>query len=524
MTKHREPVLGVNDPINPDGRFTIELYDEHTGKVAHRVRQDNTILNSYKAMVNQRVRAQYNIYPPSNAPLASYFGTSQDNWWQQLPTTPSEGPMSYGMETQFRALYLSDSNLAVNSNEWAIPGNIVAHAGAVLSSVFGTTGAKNGAVGSVQMVSDRARRRYSFDFTAGQALGVVSSFGFGSVLGSSWGVSDDVVGMPSYLPVSHGASLISAYGWQSTGGSTNLFSDPGGVGTHEGLVIPSFAAAINISAQWTSDKSGVVWIAGGNFGLVQYNLNSNSLRPYQHVPNITGPSFGAIGANSADSIGIVIIGTDMWLSYGLTLKKCAIPTNTTLSVTATFATVSGFTDAAILDITTDGANIYALGSTKVFVISPSTGAVTSSWAHNLNNGTTPVLSSIEHTALPSPYLYITRNNVITALAAPSYEAHYTNGSGGRHVRTYSFTTAGAVGPYHFGHQNYSIYGAISSAQKISWTGSFSDGWGALSMVYNGALGAVPFRGPQTMSRAVLGSPVIKDASKAMRVIYDFEFS
>lgn len=511
---HREPVLGIHDRISPEGRFTIELYDEHTGKVVHSVKQDNTILNSYKRLTDQRVRHSYDIWSQNNGGGAYNFGTYQDNWWQQLGnTSPLEGPMQYGMESQYRGLYLSDTSQAVNADEWAIPGNLVAQVNGAVTHPYNQS--KTGTPTPIQMVADRSRRRWCFDFLPTQAIGTISSFGFGSLLPSTWYATDDVTGLPSYIWNSPGTHNNYT---QLSGSSNTNISDP--YGSFDNISLTS--NAVNVSAAWSSP--GVLWfVAGGTHGIRKYDLNTNSARPSGHTAAVTGPSPATIGAASTDNIGLAIIGTDMWLSYALTLKKCAFPADTTLTVSNTYATVSGFTDAAIFDITTDGTSLYLLGSTKVFIVNPATGAVTSSWAHGLNTGTTPLMCSIEYTAAPVPYLYITANKLIAG-AGQSNEAYYTSAAGTRNLRTYSFTTAGVAGPYHWGHQNTCIYGALGATGNVVWTGSFANGWGGCSYIRNASLSQLMFRGPQHMSRAVLGSPVVKDSSKAMRVIYDFEFS
>lgn len=346
-------VPGIHDYLPREGRLVFELFDERM-RLKHRTRAENSLTNQFREAMQTGFRGQ----PANRASAVNTIGFdafetgSATNTDDMIATAGDAVPHIYARHYQFcLSLYLSGSSAAVDDDWWWPLG---LHSGARLDAdnTFTDNKRRGNRVKSL-MQRTPALQRYVVDFGLNIANGLpIESAGLAGVRFPGTDAFDGV------------------YGWMTS----NAF----------GGQTASFGAARTRSVAPVPGAPFKVWILGDE-GSFEYDFTLSASWASTAIRSITGPSLATWGSPSASNSGIAIIGSDFWMMDTTRLRRFAMPTSSSLpTLNNTYSPVSGFTDAACLGLCSDGTDLYALGSTKVFVISTSTGAVTSSWTHNVS--------------------------------------------------------------------------------------------------------------------------------------------
>jgi hypothetical protein len=487
-------VPGVHDVIPPEGRVTLELLDER-GRLKHRTFAENSLTQHYRDALATQLRGQADsVAIGFDQWGATAIGLDNDDW-TNIPATGPTLPKIYAQHRQFnRSIYLSDDASAINNNWWFPIG---LYAGANLDATFAGVNSRRG-----QLTLALCQRRWDgvrfvVDFGLDVANGVqCNSVGLGSL--TFWDAGNH------------------CFGWNTN----NMYVQTGGSGYAGGSHLP---VSMCRHPGTRFDYWMISTAMAGYDGVCKHSLAASNAFNNVSQRTVGGPSRATLGIANDNQCGISIIGTDFWLMDNLRLRRSAIPTGTTYTALNTYSPVTGFTDAACLGLATDGTNLYALGSTKVFVISPATGAVTSSWTHGMPVATalyyddvcgvlwincTPADVTVRVDQLNTPYSDITNNasSPVARLHVPFSVAgvrRATNGlqpmgsqNGGTQSRTLVVLDNG----------NYRIDACtIPSTAYVGF---------AMSLTNGGCLG----------SRALIASPFTKDATKVLRLTYDITFA
>lgn len=493
--KEKAIVPGVHRLAPPEGRLTLSLLDER-GRVIHRTEAHNSVTNQLRECVMTWVRGNDNAgwYGLDSG----VFQNGQHGVFTDVAYSAvgSAYPHVYAHMTQFlSSIYLSSSSAAVDP-DWWFPLGLEAGARIDANNTF-TDNAKRGHRQTAHMIRTNDSMLYVVDFNLNEANGFsIESVGLAGLR---------YPGTDTYNGV---------YGWITA----NMFALSGGSGIAQTRVSSTTPVPGSPTKLWIYGSDGS-WEIDFALGVYPSNWTTTALR------TVTGPVPATWGA-SVNNTGIAIIGTDFWIMDTTRLRRTAIPTSTSLpTVHNTYSPVTGFTDAACLDMTTDGTNLYAIGSTKVFVISPITGAVTSSWDHNLTGA-----HSVTYDDVHDILWLIGQEN-------PSYsrDGYLVNNSivqnGGDVV--HSATNSGFSAPYPFtksgtslGYGLQGFYTNSSSAEidtltlwdsgRYIWvnfypaTSAFNNNGGVQS---GGVLG----------TRALVDSPFTKTSANPLRVEYEVEF-
>jgi hypothetical protein len=529
--KERAIVPGVRDSIPPQGRVTVQLANADTGKVVHEVKAENAIMDWYLASATGWSRGDYNndnrrYSQPNLSPISASTDTllardliqSRFNVAGQYPGLYSPGP-------QMCWIWGSSANISPVSTHTHFPGSDTEGmlTGFARVDVAYTPNGSNLPRGTV--VSSESRQTWTesrmvIEFSTTQGNGVYRSIGVGSVANRN-------------LQYGGGGASHQANLWDPA--DARSASDTALSAVHS---IPIGTGAIR-SVTWPDHR--IFWTADDT------NIFLQDLSTQTTVT--TGPSSATIGGSGR--ISVAAHGGKLWVGRGTTLKRCDYPTDTTLNVLNNYAPVTGFTDGAILDITSDGTNIYALGSTKVFVINPATGAVTSSWVHSLpRTVTTTEITNIEwDPAMQLLWLTIEPNGA-TGIYYPwgPASALLNSGSGQsnyNYSRSYGYTSTGTRVNYALPLVTpHNIYELSTQATTIlgAWDGS------SMSRMFTGMTGIAQqhgwmswhggestsglgsgnrsnfLKGPSMASHALLPSDVTKTGANTLKIIYDFDFS
>jgi hypothetical protein len=493
-TKRRRDVLGIHDPIPPEGRLKFELMNER-GRVIHRTRATNALSVHLKEALATQLRGQGNTVAIGfDQTAAQTLLTDTDNVTAAIDCGY---PRMYAQHRQFlRSLFLSDYAVAFSPNEWLPLG---LQAGANLEAAYSGNNARRGAVQVALCQRTREYVRHVVDF----GLDIANGFPIQSA---------GMAGLTFTPDAQNGL-----YAWSTLNVASGNSGNPGYSGRT--------ATMANIPG------SAYQYWGYGEEGMYKANLKlSTSWTTAASCREIAGPLKATWGSPVHDNTGLAIIGTDMWFMDTLRLRKTAIPTGTTLpTVLNTYSPVTGFTDAACQGMCTDGTNLYAVGSTKVFVISPATGAVTSSWLHNCTN-----VYNIQYDATMDLLLVCgTRPGVTYGWSGGSGSAMGSYADLGAQDLTFGlcreaipFTKAGVLlGP------------GYATNYKSGFGGSNSGGWDAQLML-DGARYRIDTinqnqntdawvsitNGGMLGSRALVDTPFTKTNVQYLRVQYEFGFS
>lgn len=347
-SKRRRDVLGVNDPLPPHGRLRFELMNER-GRVIHRTQAINALSTHLKEALATSLRGQANQTAIGfDQTVAQVLALDTDNVQAAIDCGY---PRVFAQHRQFlRSLFLSTTTAAFNPNEWLPLG---LSAGANLDATYAGNNSRRGAVQLALCQRTREYVRYVVDF----GLDIANGFSIESA---------GMAGLTFTPDAQNGL-----YGWSTL----NVQASSGNPG-YSGRT----ATMANVPG------SAYQYWGYGEEGMYKCNLKlSTAWSTAASCREIAGPLKATWGNPAHDNSGLAIIGTDMWFIDTLRLRKTAIPTSTALpTVFNTYSPVTGLTESA-QGMCTDGTNLYVAGATKVFVISPATGAVTSSWTHNMTN-------------------------------------------------------------------------------------------------------------------------------------------
>jgi hypothetical protein len=484
----RLKVPGVNDVLPPEGRITFQLMDER-GRIKHIVKCENLFMNQMREAMATQQRGQQNVSTGIgfDSTAAQAIGVDNDQI-QYFGTIDS--PRVYSSHQQMlRSLYLSSFNAPVNTNWWFPLG---LQAGAHLSAVYSGTHTRRGTAVLLQSTRRPDGVRYCWDF------GLDAANGF----------SIESAGLAGLTFTPDGDNY--AYGWITP----NVIL-PGSNGT------PIGGCRIRGTAQTSANHQ--LWVIGED-GLNLLDFTLSTTWNTTAIRSLVGPTAATLGVADVYGSGIAIIGSSMWLCDALRLRKMDIPTSTAMpAVLNTYNPITGFTDAATVAMCTDGTNLYVLGSTKVFVVSPTTGAVTSSWAHGMTS-----VTSINYD-VPQNVVWIVgipAGMTYGPSSGPNGMSDMGSDNGSNNGRApQPFTLTGTllgygIPPGQWGNPTPSFVtdtmwfmdGGRHIFQQTNNTsaGNFQN----MSQCHGGCLG----------SRALVDTPFTKTASEVMRVFYDIAFS
>lgn len=519
MSKTREIVLGIHDPAPPEGRVTLELLDERGLKVLHRERANNAIMTHQTNMMKHRVRGRqksnasdvYGGYNFHNQTLDSSFGTWTEEgehpiiqgWWASAKAGHPELRTPEAEAALYGYIILSDSTETVNADEFMFPGNVNAFVDLTVGVAPGTNLKRTGlTLANCQRTSSLLR--YEAEWGTGYGNGVHNSIGIGSV---EWSTGQYASVRAPYFYTATGVGQW--FGNRSLGaGSSGTYGySAHRVDNSEIWILPSM---VNASYQlYKLDITGLT--AFSPFGQTPSSA-ANGL-------SVAGPTLTTIGAGT-NQAGVAVIGSDLWLAYGTTLKRCVKPTNTTLSVTNSY-TPAGV--GACIDICTDGTWIYWLDTTKVWKINATTGVVDSSWLHGLN--ASDIFTGLVWTNNPVPRLLISRK-ALTSLGT------MTNGKVSSASLT--FPTISTAHDISTGAQTAHISSSLSfssNGQTLTQGGYLFPldnahrnwvGWPS-NYYFSSYATELTFTPTTHNSRTVLGAPITKTSANSMRVVYEFGF-
>lgn len=496
MTKRRWNVPGVLDVIPPEGRLTLELSDER-GRLKHRTFAENSLANGFRDALTTALRGQGDQLQIGFDQWGStVIGLDTDDWVNAPASAPTL-PKAYCQHRQFqRSIYLSNAADAIN-NAWWFPVGLFA--GANLDVPYAGTAYARGQQVLVQCQRRIDGVRFVVDFGLDQANGFqCNSIGLAGL---------------TFAPDTYGH----VFGWETN----NMYSHAMNSGYPGG-------SAIAVSMCRHPGTRFAYWmlstgLAGTN-GISKQDLAASIVFNNISQRTVIGPTLATLGSPTTAQSGITILGTDFWLMDTLRLRRSVIPVDTTYTALNTYSPVSGFTDAACLGLTNDGTNLYAIGSTKVFVISPSTGAVTSSWAH----GMTAVVNIYYDDSLGMLLICGTPAEITAFRPVQSSTTYFdpTHDAAAPLARPWIPFTVGGTrrgGGGLFSHQSSngpttpkSLVVLDGGAYRICAHTIPSTGFlnFAMSFTNGGCLG----------SRALVAAPFTKDNTKVLRVTYDMTFA
>lgn len=533
--KEKIIVPGIHDHIPPQGRVTVQLLNPDTDKVVHEVKAENAIMDWFLSQVTMS-RGDFTTvgdirktHTPNLSPISGLTETIN----QRSPVTvnmnkPGVYPGLYSAGPECAWIWGSSANISPNAAHTHIPGSDAEGmmTGFARLDVAYTPDPNNLPRGTV--VSSLCRHtwdktRMTVEFSTAQGNGVYRSIGTGSLAQRN-------IATLSGGGAAHPASLW--YPMQIRSAVTTnthiSYFRYGSSNTHTGATWPDHRCFV-VEGDVTT-TSNAIWI---------YDFSAVA------VGNTAGPTSNTIGGSGR--ISVATHGGSLWIGRGTTLKRCDYPTDTSLNVLNTYSPVTGFTDAAIIDITSDGTNIYALGSTKVFIINPATGAVTSSWTHSLPRSFGTVGNIEWDPAMQMLWLTTETHGAGQAYIpwGPANLPNISNLCNPNTARSYGYTIAGT-------RLNYAIpfttpqFGVDIDTQTLTanaWDGSSvsrfetgvtgmaqQNGWtsivGSIITAVTSGTGAhgLNHRGPSMSSHALLPSDVTKTSANTLRIIYDFDWS
>lgn len=484
----RLKVPGVNEILPPEGRLQFVLTDER-GRVKHVTKAENLFMDQVREAMATQQRGQQNVTTGMgfDSTAAQTIGVDND---QRLYFGTIDSPRIYSAHNQMlRSLYLSSYNAAVEVDWWYPLG---VQAGANLDAAYSGTHTRRGGVVLLQSQRRPDGVRYCWDF----GLDVANGFSVESA---------GLAGL-SFTPDGDNYAF---------GGIMPTVALPGSTGQ------PIGNARIRATAQPSQNHQ--LWVLGED-GMFLLDFTLSQVWNTTAIRSITGPTVATLGIADVYGSGIAIIGSSMWICDALRLRKCDIPVSTAMpAVLNTYSPITGFTDAATVAMTTNGTNLYLLGSTKVFVVDPATGAVTSSWAHGMGSVTSITYDSPENVlwivGVPAGMTY-------NPSGGPNGVGDMPSDSGSNDGRSPTpFSLAGAnlgvgMAPSRHGNPSQVFYTDtmffMDSCRHIfqqtnnTAAGNFQN----MNQCHGGCLG----------SRALVETPFVKTSSEVMRVFYDIAFS
>jgi len=500
-------VPGVHDLIPPEGRITAILTDIDRNKVVKEVKAENLLTNAFKASLAHGGRGDFaddNIrrYHPHLSPV---LGCTDAGFTRDGPWAHFNRDGMYPGRFPFYAnwFWTCAENYTPNAAHTHMPvnadGMFTGHAKTDLVHTTSSDQSTRGTIVPSQMWHKWAQSRLVVEFASTEANGVHRTVGVGKVDSSLRNSMSAVPGNPlNVLP-----SLRNAWHDHYSNPEAATGMEPSN-GTYVHLMSVSSVSPTEI---WYTDNTPILY----------------KFDPLTGV-SLTGPNSAAMVGSGR--VGVVALGSDLWLSRGKTIKRCVKPTTSSLTITNTYDHTATLGSETYEDITSDGTNLYAITNVKVYVINPATGTITSSWAHG---GTYIDGAKIEWDPAMG-HLWIQVGTVVEANAtySPStYEwphvDYVTNPisrarpSATDPLSSRGWTTAGVRTPFqlHMPHGAYNVYPA-------GVTGMSPDGWSFFFGAYH-RYGLRPY-GASMASAANLGSDIVKTSAQSLKFVYDFNFT
>jgi hypothetical protein len=503
-------VPGVRDLIPPQGRVTVQLTNPETGRVRHEVRAENMLMNSWLAQVNVHARGALdrdnsrNQYLPNFSPVAanSDAGFAREHVWAHLGR-PGIWPSLYSGYMPW--LWASDKNIAPDPDRTCPPcttisnGNFTGHARLDLAHTSIAGRLNRGTSIASESWHKWDQSRVTVEFGSVEANGTYRSIGVGRI--ASHVDENRCISSPIGCD-----ALVTLR--QADSQQMSIGSDIFGLGS----------ALLRSGA---FEDSNHFWCSSGANNLYVYDWETDTLT--------TGPSTGSV--TGAGQIGVAIQGGYLWLSRGANIMKCSKYTGGALTILNTYDQTASLAGQTFWDLTSDGTSLYALTATKVFVINPTDGTVTTSWLHGLTHSDISTCNNVEWdpanqllwiyfgTDEEPPY----HNNDPTTQTwqwSNDY-GHYSNRA--ENMRGFGFSTAGVQLPYSF---LTFVWGYRHFAR--GFTGIDPNGWIGMLVNQNnnsGTYSQTPVHlGGMIGSHALLPSDVVKTAADGLKIRYDFDFA
>jgi len=510
-------VPGVRDLIPPQGLVTVQLTNPDTGKVVKEEKAENLIANSWLAQVNGHFRGALdndnnrNQFHSNFSPVAanSDAGFTRDYVWAHLGR-PGMYPGLYGNYMPW--LWASDKNVSPNANRTVPPcsnlslsviahnlaGNMSGHVRLDVSHATTTGQLNRGTTTAAESWHKWDQSRVTVEFATTEGNGTYRSIGVGR-LASAYQANRCIV-----QPLS--------------------CSDTVGLRRSDSQNMAIGQGAMSIGGQFVRsasfEDSNHFWLSNTSNNLFVYDFETNT--------TTAGPLSASV--SGTNQIGVVVKGSDLWLSRDKQIFRCVKFTGSTLTISNTYNLATPLGAEIILDMTQDGTSLYLLTQTKVFVVNPADGTVTTSWAHNLTHFDVANCCSIEWDPA-NQHLWIhfgTDDDPPYQNDASQYIWLWGGGYGGygyttRDINTkvFSFSTAGVQLPYIFLLLDFQY-----QSRSYAFTGMDGQGWFALWANYNNSTPRQNFVNMTSMigSHALLGSDVVKTSTNGLKIVYDFNFA
>lgn len=536
MSKKAVIVPGVHDLIPPQGLITVQLTHPDTGRVLKEAKAENAVMNWFLSQVGGFSRGDFlgtdvadfrrGLQPNFN-PLSMNIDTlEQRDLITARMNIAGQYPGNYPSGTEVCFLWASSSSITPNAAHTHFPGSdaegmVTGFARTDLPYTTVGTNLPRGTINPTECRHTYSQSRMVAEWPTTHGAGVYRSIGIGSVAqrGLAYGGGGAACGVPLYY----------IDGTRRVNGVTS---------TQRATFYSGQSDAFN-SVTWPDHR--IFWTTKSGQGIFFNNFQTSM------TGATTGPNSATIGGSG--QVSVAAHGGQLWVARGTTLKRCDYPTGTSLTVNATYAGVSGFTDPAIWDITSDGTNLYLLGITKVFVVNPATGAVTSSWTHSLpRTGSTEVTNIEWDPAMQHLWLTFEAFSAL-GVAYGWGQINMTNsGSSSLNTsRSYAYTTAGTRLNYAIPFVPSAFWRNIDTHADAmggnAWDGSSiarantgvtgiaqNHGWAYWMSQAAGPTNTTTgnqgfaLHGPSMASHALLDADIVKDTSTGLKIIYDYNFT
>jgi len=233
-------------------------------------------------------------------------------------------------------------------------------------------------------------------------------------------------------------------------------------------------------------------------------------------------SFG-VGSGQA---GVVALGSDVWVTRNSSVYRVDPDISASVTILNTYDITASIGGDTLYDITTDGTDLYVLGTDNVHKVNTS-GVWQSSWAHSLTLIAGLTAPNLEYDP-GMGHLWLSPGDNPSSTSGSHTEpwgSWDSYGDSSWETDTYRIKSFNLTGTA----QNYTIkpgysYGSDPFYPKNGITGLDAQGWVWWYHVdYYGGRYIRPI-GPNCISHANIGSDIVKTSSEALKVVYDFDFT
>ena len=360
---------GTRDLIPPQGQFTVELLDER-GRVRHTAKAENSIMDWY-LKASPRNGGRYRRGDLTYALAAPLWLTASmesvgtltvpqfEDW-----SKPNSWPFRESAVQLMRWLWVSDSAAAVNAGKNHIPttdalGELTA--GVSLDYVFEPDGIQNrrGNLSPAASYVTRDQIRMVVEFAPGIGTGIYRSLGIGNLV-----CQEEAPG---------GIRPAWAYVNRNQAGDQNNW-----VGSTDALATSGNMLG---GMDWDADTQRFRGDGGGSSGMYVYDAD------YGYVLLVAEGNMP--GAGNVQRCMVTVPGIDkLFIGQNQTLFDCVKPvSNVAMTVNNTYDLSATLGAEKLLDMCTDGTNIFAVTETRIVEIDPSDGSVLGTVLHNVpDNG------------------------------------------------------------------------------------------------------------------------------------------